>query len=86
MTTKIIAVQLEACHANPDGSAWYAYCDGPLEDLTPLIGEDGIAAEIEDLVGKSGVPLGIDCEDWDEVPSELSKHANLRRYYVGAAV
>jgi len=83
---KIIAVQLEPCHANTDGSAWYAYVEGSLDDMASDLGKDGVTLDLEDLVKKTGLPLGIDCTDWEEVPNDLSRYARLKRYYVGGAV
>jgi hypothetical protein len=80
--TKLVCVQLETCHANHDGTAWYAYFDGKPKDV-----EDGAwSREIEKLAKKDGAPLGIEVGDYEEVPTALSKHTGLLRYYVGAAV
>ena len=85
-SVKIIAVQLEPCHANTDGSAWYVYVEGLLSDLFDNLGVAGVEAELEDLVKESGVPLGIEFAHWEEAPTALSQYARLQRYYVGAAV
>jgi hypothetical protein len=82
-SANLVAVQLEANHANTDGSAWYAYFSGDVgEDFV----DDALINEIEDSVKGSGVPLGIEIEDFEEVPSELSKYAGLKRYYVGQGI
>jgi hypothetical protein len=81
---KLVAVQLETCHANTDGSAWYGYFDGPVSLDDDDLG-DALERELEEAVEKSDAPLGIEVGDWEEVPSALSKYAGLRRYYVGAA-
>jgi hypothetical protein len=83
---KFIAVQLESCHANTDGDAWYLYVEGSLVDYVDEVGSEALSTEIEDLVEQVGAPLGIEVEDFEEVPTPLSKHTGLRRYYVGAAV
>jgi hypothetical protein len=82
MMVKLVAVQLETCHANTDGTAWYAYLTEP----TTLW--DELFEEIEDAAEKDGAPVGIEIEenDIEEVPNALSRHAGLRRFYVGAAV
>lgn len=79
---KLIAVQLETCHANTDGTAWYAYFDGEVGDL------ERFKAEIRKMAKEDGAPLMVSFEDGclEEVPSALSKATNLRRYFVAAAV
>jgi hypothetical protein len=79
---KLVAVQLETCHANTDGTAWYAYLDGP----TTLWAE--MLLEIEEAAKKDGAPLGVEIDEdsIEEVPNSLSRHTGLKRYYVGAAV
>jgi hypothetical protein len=77
---KLVAVQLETCHANHDATAWYAYYNGP-------VGYH-LRDEVEAAAKKDGAPLGLDFEadSVEEVPNALSKHAGLKRYYVGGAV
>lgn len=85
MTSKtgIVAVQLETCHANTDGTAWYAYSTEPLP-TGPLSAD--LRKEIVRLAKKDGAPLSPAFEDDpEEVPSALSKAAGLRRYYVACA-
>ena len=81
--SKLVAVQLETCHANTDGTAWYAYFTGEFpEDNFKIL------KEIEKAAKEDGAPLGVEIEEdsVEEVPNALSKHTGLRRYYVGAAV
>ncbi len=76
---QLIAVQLETCHANTDGTAWYAYYDG----LPSHFDETELAAASK----TDGAPLGIEFDTgFEEVPSGLSDFANLRRFFVGSAV
>lgn len=77
---KLIYVQLETCHANPDGVAWYAYFDGPptVEDLESAFDDE---SKVEQ--GSLG-RLDFD-EGPEEVSSPLSQAAGFRRYYVSAA-
>jgi hypothetical protein len=82
---KIVAVQLETGHANSDGTAWYAYCNGTLS-----VDELGVDA-FEDLVGglakADGAPLGLEFDNSpEEVPNLLSNATGLRRYWVASAV
>ncbi len=85
---KLVAVQLETCHANSDGTAWYGYFTGPVEfeEEDTLPADESVIEEVEAAVEKSSDPLSIEVEDWEEVPNALSRHTGLRRYYVGAAV
>lgn len=80
---KLVAVQLETCHANTDGTAWYAYFTGEFPE-----NNFQILKEIEKAAKQDGAPLGIEIEEdsVEEVPTSLSKFAALKRYYVGAAV
>lgn len=83
---KLIFVQLESCHANSDGVAWYAYFEGE-----PTADETGVPAVFADESIREGGPLGWDGDDEydtvpEEVPNPLSKHAGLRRYFVSPAV
>lgn len=80
---KVIAVQLETCHANTNGTAWYAYLDGEFPENNFKVLKD-----IETAAKQDGAPLGVEIEEdsIEEVPNALSKHTKLRRYYVGAAV
>lgn len=72
----LICVQLETCHANKDGTAWYAYFAGdPSFD----------AGELAAVAGRDGAPLGFEAETPVEVPNDLSEYAGLRRFYVGFA-
>lgn len=76
---KLICVQLETCHANQDGVAWYAYYEGE-----PTPEELLHAFDDESLVEKCGLGrLGEDRSE--EVPNLLSERAGLRRYFVDAA-
>lgn len=77
---KLIYVQLETCHANTDGVAWYAYFEGePTEE------ELDTCFDNDDLVEKA--PLGrLDEGDpKEEVPNPLSRATGLRRYCVDGA-
>lgn len=76
---KLVAVQLETCHANNDATAWYAYYDGPAGDFD--------RTAIERAAEKDGAPLNCDFDnDPEEAPNALSRHAGLRRYWVASAV
>jgi hypothetical protein len=81
---KLIWVQLETCHANRDGTAWYAYFEG---EPTEAELEVGAVFADRDLVEEA--PLGWDDEDEynvpEEVPNPLAEYAGLRRYYVAGA-
>ncbi len=84
MDKLLVAVRLETCHANTDGTAWYAYFDGV--DLADLQTRSSFWRKIMRAAAKAdGAPLGVDFEEPEEVPNELSKHAGLKRYYVGGA-
>jgi len=83
---KLISVELETCHANPDGTAWYAYVEGTIEELEEECGRASLEATFKHYAKANGAPLGLEPEDWEEVPNRLSKHTKLKRYYVGAAV
>jgi hypothetical protein len=88
---KLIAVQLETCHHNTDGTAWYAYYDGEL-DTASLFEDDALieawTTEIGAAAKKDGAPLGLEFVDsgQEEAPNALSEHAGLRRYLVALAV
>jgi hypothetical protein len=75
---QLVYVQLETSDYNPDGVAWYAYFDGE-----PTKDELGKVFDNKTLV--DGAPLGYELEDAEELPSPLSKHTGLRRYYVAMA-
>jgi hypothetical protein len=77
---RLLAVQLETCHANSDGTAWYAYFNA--EQPKPPSGTVLVVA-----AKKDGAPLSLvhNRSEWEEVPNALSEAANLRRYYAGAA-
>lgn len=86
---KLIAVQAETCHHNPDGIAWYAYYEGEPELVFETDGaEAAFKAEIEAAAKKDGAPMGLEFEGsgQDEAPNALSEHAGLRRYLVALAV
>lgn len=77
---KLVWAQLETCHANSDGVAWYAYYSGePAED--ELLSWNYDLGLVEDA------PLGhdVDLTLFEEVPNALSQATNLRRYFVAAA-
>jgi hypothetical protein len=79
---KLIAVQLETCHHNNDGTAWYGYFDGEIDNVEPY------KEEIRQKAKSDGAPLGCDFENDEElepVPNLLSKHTGLFRYYVAGA-
>ena len=79
METRLVAVQLETCHANTDGSAWYAYFDGQPTN-------EDIALARTDTSVRDKCCLGLEGEDeTEEVPNHLSNYTGLRRFYVGTA-
>ena len=85
---RLIWTQLETCHANTDGVAWYAYFEGEptQEELTV---QTVFTDENESV--RESAPLGWDSQDEyetepEEVSNPLSKHGNLRRYFVSPAV
>lgn len=86
---RLIAVQLETCHHNTDGTAWYAYYDG--EPDWSLFVVDALVGSWKDEVRaaakKDGAPLSpvFDGVGQEEAPNALSKHAGLRRYLVALA-
>jgi len=79
---KLIAVQLETCHANTDGTAWYAYFEGSIteEDV-----EKFQQIAIKKAVKEDGAPLGLDFGCVEHVPNALSRHTCLLRFHVGGA-
>jgi hypothetical protein len=78
---KLIDVRLEACDANPDGVAFYAYFEGePSEE--DLDRAHGTCSEVP---GPLGPADWEEPEDRKEAPNALSEHAGLRRWYVSAA-
>lgn len=77
----LIAVQLETCHANSDGSAWYAYFR-----TEPTEAELSDGRAFTEAAKKDGGPLGLELSEAEEVPNDLSKAAGFRRYYVASAV
>ncbi len=88
MKAKLVAVQLETCHHNTDGTAWYAYYDGEPELVFET--DEAMTAwqeEVEAAAKKDRAPLGLTFEDagQDEAPNALSEHAGLRRYLVALA-
>ena len=92
---KLIYVQLETCHDNTDGVAWYAYWEGrPTEEQLLAAWyaywegrptEEQLLASFDDgsLVG--GGPLGWDGVHPEEVPNPLSRHAGLTRWFLSQA-
>lgn len=86
----LIAVQLETNHFNRDGCAWYAYFDGE-PDVQALRADPAFQAEVRRLVHEDGASLGLlNDSDFDEVldeeaPTNLSRHAGLRRYFLDGA-
>ncbi len=76
---KIICVRLEVCHANTDGSAWYAYFEG--QEPTPEDIEEARTSH----TARETCGLGLEADGPEEVPNTLSEYAGLRRYYVGYA-
>jgi hypothetical protein len=81
MKTKPIAVQLETCHANHDGTAWYAYY--------PAEGDPDTSLDVVQALSEAdGAPLGLEREygEPEQVDSRLSLAAGLRRFWVGGAV
>lgn len=79
--SKLVAVQLETCHANSDGSAWYAYLDG--EFTEEQFNDRSFRREVRELIKENGAPLRFEFDGLEEVPNRLSKATNLRRYYIG---
>ncbi len=79
---KLVAVQLETCHANQDSTAWYAYFEAEgTFDLSKF------RTKIKDASKKDGAPVGVEmADDPEEAPNALSRHTGLRRFYVGLAV
>ena len=95
----LIYIQLETCHANPDGSAWYAYFDddeiSPDEIKRQVLGAYNNKSEKYENYDNSG-PLSlinlddpdgdpINLDDIEEVPSPLSRAAGFKRFYIGDA-
>lgn len=76
-----VAVQLETCHANRDGSAWYAYYPSDRVGREPDFGEVGLIL----LSRADGAPVGLEPCEPVLVPSALSVAAGMRRYHVGNA-
>lgn len=77
----LIYVNLEVCHANTDGSAWYAYFDGKpsYEDIQQAQTDESLRAK---------APLGLEADvlgEGEEAPTPLSEHAGMHRFYVGGA-
>jgi hypothetical protein len=81
LPSPLVVVQLETCHANTDGSAWYAYFDREptLQDKLDCLNDK---SKVED-----GGCLGAELEpdSFEFVPNIMSKALGLYRYYVGAA-
>lgn len=75
MPAKLIAVQLETCHNDHDGSAWYAYYTAPTADFD--------VNELRAAAKKDGAPLGFESDAAELVPNALSEATRLCRYYVG---
>lgn len=80
---KLVSVKLETNDWNPDGVAWFAYFEGePTEDeLDP----ERVFAD-RSLV--EAASLGWDLDDdtpAEECPTDLSRRAGLRRYFVALA-
>jgi len=75
---KVISIQLETCHANGDGDAWYAYITGhPTKKEVKKILKDFEANpdKYEDALEDGGC-LEFDFEvpaDPEEVPNNLSR-------------
>ena len=83
---RLVALQLETCHANTNGTAWYAYVEG---EGTPSQAQSlaGEAYQGHDADRVENAPLSAEfVADPEEVPNALSRHTGLRRYYVAAAV
>lgn len=87
----LVSIQLETCHANSDGTAWYAYIKGVTEPGTNEVVRPTIrlvkslmqGVEVSDY---DQAPLGFNLSDAiEEVPNHLSKHTGLWRFYVGEA-
>jgi hypothetical protein len=77
---KLIWVQTETCHANESAVAWYAYFVGaPTEQELAAVFADAA------LVGSCSLGPEDEGDRAEEVPSPLSAHAGLRRYFVAAA-
>lgn len=82
--TKIVALRLETCHANPDGVAWYAYVEG---DEPPSFD----AGELRRLANEDTGPLGIETfGETGDKPEEVGvdeaiTRPGLRRFWVGSA-
>jgi hypothetical protein len=79
LMANLICVKLETCHANTDGTAWYAYFD----DIPT---QEEINICFDDPTKRDDEGLGLDSLDGPElVPNVLSKHFNIFRYYIGTA-
>ncbi len=82
----LIAVQLETSHDNADGTAWYAYFDEEIEEVSAC---DFVAYReaLEAAAKADGAPLGLEFDHpAEEAPNALSRHTGLRRYRVAGAV
>jgi hypothetical protein len=78
-----ICSQLEACHANDDADAVYAYFRREPDEAD---WEEALTSEQE---GNPSVGLirdeACEWEDREEVPTTLTEATLLRRYYLGGA-
>lgn len=84
---KLVAIQLETCHHNTDGVAWYAYYDGPLTEEDSVVKSFARKQEALKLVKDENVGLSVGewSDSLEEVETGLSRHAGLRRYYAASA-
>lgn len=81
---RLFSVELETCHANSDGVAWYAYVENGVLDFA----DPAVEKEVRAAIKSNSAPLGVDeyqGADAKEVPNKLSAKGGLRRFYVASA-
>lgn len=82
---KLVAIQLEACH-HSGGLAWYAYYDEEVTEDFFVEGKEAFRIAYHLLVETGdNERLGDWADSLEEVPTRLSRHAGLRRYYAASA-
>ena len=86
----LIYIQLETCHVNRDGCAWYAYFNN-YRRLTNKEVEKAIVDEVyKQATGSDNkfdkAPLGfqLETDSIEEVSNLLSQHTGIYRFYVGS--
>lgn len=78
--SKLVVIQVETSHHDPNAVAFYAYFEGGECDLKQV--QAAFDDEDSELIEGGGSPFLDDGLQAEEVPNRLSKATGLRRFFV----